>query len=63
MNLVCFLALMLIRYREVLENILEEGPLLDLVAALIVVLMAIGPEIVKLGTGRTNVIVVEKEVT
>lgn len=44
------------------ENFWVEVPLLDLDAALIVALMAIGPVIAKLETGRTSVIVVEKEV-
>lgn len=45
----------------VLENIWAEVRLLDLVAALIVALMAIGPVIAKLETGRTSAIDVEKE--
>lgn len=44
----------------VLVNILEEGPLLALVAALIVVLMAIGLETAVPGIGKTSVIAVEK---
>jgi hypothetical protein len=44
------------------ENFWVEALLLDLDVALIVALMAIGPVIAKLETGRTSVIVVEKEV-
>lgn len=45
----------------VLENIWAEVVLLELVAALIVASMAIGLEIAKPETGRTNVTDVEKE--
>lgn len=44
------------------EKFRVEVLLLDLDAALIVALMATGPVIAKLETGRTSVIVVEKEV-
>ena len=44
------------------ENIWVEVHLLDLDAALIVELMAIGPGIAKLETGRTSVTAVETEV-
>lgn len=44
----------------VLVNILEEAPFLALVAALIVVLMAIGLETAVPGIGKTSVIAVEK---
>lgn len=61
MNLLCF-ALMWVRYHVALEIIQAEALPQDLVAALIVGLMAIGLEIVKLVIGRTNVIAVDKEV-
>lgn len=45
----------------VIRNIWVEVLLLDLVAALTVVLMATGLEIAKLEIGRTSAIAVEKE--
>lgn len=50
------------RDRVVPGNIWEEVLLLGLVVALIVVLMATGLVIARLGTGRINAIAVEKEV-